>query len=120
MVDIPVIERIPHEGFNANTRQNDIALLRLERSITFTNWIKPICLPISPEIANKNYDGKMLTVAGWGLTENGTTSDVKLKVELDGVPLGDCNNTYRRRRIVLTNRQLCAGGGSLGKDSCKG
>lgn len=29
------------------------------------SFVKPICLPVS--IANKNYDGLVLTAAGWGL-----------------------------------------------------
>lgn len=63
-IDVPVAERIPHEGFSK--RENDIALLRLARSVTFSNWIKPICLPVSPGTYNTNYVDYHFTVAGWG------------------------------------------------------
>lgn len=71
VLDIPVVERIPHEQYNPNSRaqENDIALLRLGRSITFSEWVKPICLPIGADIAGKNYDSQPLVVAGWGKTE---------------------------------------------------
>lgn len=71
VLDIPVVERIPHENYNPNSRaqENDIALLRLGRSVTFTDWVKPICLPVSPNVAGKNYDNEPLVVAGWGKTE---------------------------------------------------
>lgn len=35
-VDIPVEKVIPHENFNIDTLKNDIALIRLKNSITFT------------------------------------------------------------------------------------
>lgn len=68
VIDVPVAEVIPHENYQAYSRaqENDIALLRLERSITFTDWVKPICLPFSSNVANKNLDEQPLVVAGWG------------------------------------------------------
>lgn len=73
VVDVAVVERIPHEKYqpNSRTQENDIALLRLARSVQFTDWVKPICLPVSAHLKNKDYDGKPLVVAGWGKTESG-------------------------------------------------
>lgn len=42
-----------------------------------------------------------------------------MKVEVDGVPLDQCNNVYRIQNVALTSKQLCAGG-APGKDSCRG
>ncbi|XP_031619833.1 serine protease easter-like [Contarinia nasturtii] len=119
--DIEVVERIPHKNYNSNSKaqENDIALLRLARPVSFTDWVKPICLPIGNDIANKNFDGLPLIVAGWGKTENASSSSVKLKVEIDGVSLSQCNNVYQAQNVVLTNKQLCAGG-QPAKDSCRG
>lgn len=47
-----------------------------------------------------------------------SNSNIKLKVEIDGVPLDQCNNVYRIQNVVLTPKQLCAGG-VPGKDSCR-
>lgn len=33
------------------------------------DWVKPICLPTSSDVAAKSYVGKKLWVAGWGKTE---------------------------------------------------
>lgn len=73
VVDIVVEQLIPHEGYNTNskTQENDIALLRLAQPVTFTDWIKPICLPTSSNLRSISYDGINLEVAGWGKTENG-------------------------------------------------
>lgn len=69
MVDIPIAERIVHENYHQNSRdhENDIALLRLNQSVQFTKWIKPLCLPIVSSLRDKEYDDKnVLTIAGWG------------------------------------------------------
>lgn len=73
MQDIPVSEMIPHEQYvpTSKTQENDIALLRLQRAARYTDWIKPICLPIADNLRSINFDGKALTVSGWGKTETG-------------------------------------------------
>lgn len=73
VVDVDVEELIPHEAYNSNskTQENDLALLRLAQPVTFTDWIKPICLPTNPNLQTMSYDGVNLEVAGWGKTENG-------------------------------------------------
>lgn len=65
-IDVPVIEQISHENFHDNEKYNDIALLRLARSVTFSTWIKPICLPITERAQNLNYIGYNFVVSGWG------------------------------------------------------
>ncbi|XP_031616415.1 serine protease easter-like [Contarinia nasturtii] len=121
--NVRVAERIPHEDYNPNSasQENDIALLRLERPVNYTQWIKPICLPTSNDVADKNFDRQQLIVAGWGQADNGQSSDRKMKVGVNGVSLNECNlnNVYRRQGITLTSKQLCAGG-VRGKDSCNG
>lgn len=71
--DIPVSELIPHDSYvpTSKDQKNDIALIRLSRPAQFTDWIKPICLPVSQHLRGINFDGVALTVAGWGKTENG-------------------------------------------------
>lgn len=71
--DIPVVQRIPHENYqpNSKTQDNDIALLRLAFSARFSDFVRPICLPLESHLRNKNFDGVPLEVAGWGKTETG-------------------------------------------------
>ncbi|XP_049859807.1 CLIP domain-containing serine protease HP8-like [Schistocerca gregaria] len=120
--DYGIEEAVPHPGYNpqsTSNADNDIALLRLDRDAPDNSFIRPVCLPIAPEIRQANFVGKNLVVAGWGTTEYGDVSPVKLYV---GVPVVDeqtCQQRYSRwnRRIVPS--QLCAGGRE-GKDSCTG
>eukprot|EP00058_Branchiostoma_floridae_P024887 XP_002610377.1 hypothetical protein BRAFLDRAFT_57891 [Branchiostoma floridae] len=43
--DIGVTKAIVHEGYDATSSNNDIALLRLSSSATYTNYVSPACLP---------------------------------------------------------------------------
>lgn len=75
VVDIPVAEVIPHENYipNSLAQEYDIALIRLSRPVNFTDWIRPICLPVGHGVRNKVYDRVPLEVSGWGKTETGET-----------------------------------------------
>lgn len=66
VVDVPVVEHITHENFRTSAGENDIALLRLAHSISFSTWIKPICLPITERARILNYNNYPFVVAGFG------------------------------------------------------
>lgn len=52
---VPVEEQIIHPEFSTSNRNHhhDIALLRLAREITFTDYIQPVCLPFQKPIAQR-------------------------------------------------------------------
>lgn len=114
-ISIGVEEQMAHENYRPRSRDQkyDIALLRLSRDVTFTNYIKPICLPSTASL------GQKLFVAGWGKTENGSSSNVKLKVSLPFVNKQQCQLTYDNVQVSLGYGQICVGG-QKGKDSCRG
>lgn len=49
----------------------------------------------------------------------GPKSDVKLKVTVPGFNQALCQSLYQSQRVILSDRQLCAGG-EQGYDSCNG
>ena len=56
------IKRIlPHPQFDYSTAKNDIGLLELENSITYTKHIRPVCLPTHGAIP-----GRRCYATGWG------------------------------------------------------
>lgn len=69
VLNVPVIERIVHKGYLpfSRSQENDIALLRLNQTVKFTSWIKPICLPNISTLRDIDYGSNYTLIAsGWG------------------------------------------------------
>merc|ERR1712172_156709 len=60
------VHKHPKFSLNDASGDNDIAILKLAKDLTFSDKIKPVCLPTS---ATKDYSGKASTVSGWGGTK---------------------------------------------------
>ncbi|KAJ8668475.1 hypothetical protein QAD02_010138 [Eretmocerus hayati] len=112
-VDIPIAKKIVHEDYEILIPRNDIAILVLSKSVTFTDTVRPICLPDSPRVSQK------LTTAGWGRTETQAKSQALLKVEIPLANKQRCDAVYEKKGWRLISTQICAGG-EPGKDSCLG
>lgn len=120
-VYVPVVEKIPHEYYDPfdKSQQHDIALLRLARSVEYSDFIKPICLPTTKELLGETFVGTNATVSGWGKTETKSESKIKLKLKLPVKSNRECQQVYTSERVTLSNGHICAGG-MKGKDSCTG
>ncbi|KAF2881991.1 hypothetical protein ILUMI_24172 [Ignelater luminosus] len=118
-VNIEIQKTVVHEDYNPDDHRSDIALLRLKHKVVYTEFIKPICLPLSSELQNNTFTGLTGVVAGWGKTEDNHKSDVKLKVEVPVVANRDCSRSYLRHQISTRKEHLCAGG-VKGENSCNG
>ncbi|KAF5305580.1 hypothetical protein FQA39_LY01671 [Lamprigera yunnana] len=117
-VNVPIESFVFHNRYDDNSinRYHDIALIRLSTTVTFTDFVRPICLPGPTDRAAI---GSELWVSGWGRTEYSKNSPMKLKVKLPIVANNQCANTFRRAGVTLSAAQLCAGG-ERNKDSCNG
>ncbi|XP_060524055.1 phenoloxidase-activating factor 1-like [Cylas formicarius] len=117
-IDVGVESSVAHPNYvdSSADRFHDIALVRLNRQVTFTDFIRPICLP---GLNEESSVGEKLIVSGWGRTERGTNSSVKLKLVVPLADRGQCAVTFRTAGVKVGNGQICAGG-EAGKDSCTG
>lgn len=101
-----------HEKFIANTFENDIALIRLDRPVPVTEYTTPVCLPssnVSP--------GKSVTVAGWGTVAETSRvhSNVLRQANVTVLPATNCR-VYTEVHYDSA-RQLCAAALDWSKDT---
>uniref|UniRef100_A0A2P2HYT0 CLIP domain-containing serine protease n=1 Tax=Hirondellea gigas TaxID=1518452 RepID=A0A2P2HYT0_9CRUS len=114
-----VAEAVIHPQYNKRFRYaSDIALLRLNAKVTFSKFVKPLCLPplqLTPEMVAV---GAPTTVAGWGATRTHKSSNVLQEVTLNIANPYTCKRIFPRY-FDVNGPQICIGGNS-GEDTCKG
>ncbi|KAK1341781.1 hypothetical protein QTO34_016530 [Cnephaeus nilssonii] len=109
-------EIIVHQNYSISENTNDIALIKLEAPLNYTEFQKPICLP-SKDDTNTIYTNCWIT--GWGYTkERGEIQNILQKANIPLVPNEECQKRYRDYKI--TEQMICAGYKEGGKDACKG
>ncbi|XP_053276133.1 granzyme K [Pleuronectes platessa] len=116
-----VQKRVPHPGYNSDTKVNDIMLLKLNKSVKETKTVK--CLKLGDAI-KEPAAGTSCMVAGWGTTHEDykEMSDVLMSVNVIVVNRVKCNSpAYYNRDPVITSSMICAGSDRKNEaDSCGG
>ncbi|XP_062854217.1 serine protease 27-like [Trichomycterus rosablanca] len=109
---------ITHSKYASFANNNDIALLRLTTAVTFTDYIRPVCLAAKCSTFNA---GTRCWITGWG--------DIASNVELPRpgvlqqtiVPV--VSQTVCDKYLgpgAITSNMICAGLLEGGKDTCQG
>ncbi|XP_070708471.1 polyserase-2-like [Pempheris klunzingeri] len=109
---------ILHPNYDSGTSDNDIALLRLSSPVTFTDYIRPVCLAASDSVFNNGTDS---WVTGWGAVREGVSlpfPETLQEVEVPVVGNRQCN--CLNGVGTVTDNMICAGALAGGKDSCQG
>ncbi|CAM4287549.1 unnamed protein product [Leuciscus chuanchicus] len=111
---------IRHPNYNDYTIDNDIALVQLSSSVTFSDYIKPVCLAATGSVFSA---GTESWVTGWGKLQSGDTqgSDVLQDLRIPIVSNSVCNNAYKGINASITSNMICAGFLNVGgKSICPG
>ncbi|KAF4116314.1 hypothetical protein G5714_003803 [Onychostoma macrolepis] len=111
-----VTRLITHPSYSSTTQNNDIALLQLSSSVTFTDYIRPVCLAATGSVFG---GGTKSWITGWGKLNSGDTQipNILQEVQIPIVNNSVCNKAYGG---IITSNMLCSGLDEGGKDSCQG
>jgi len=107
-----------HPGWNSNTKENDIAILKLKKAIYFKDRnIAKLCLPPLTNITGIEFPwtNTKLVAIGWGSTvSDGSSSSVLRQVTVAAVGNQEpkCSNSIKNVRL-----QFCAAVNGGGKGS---
>ncbi|KAM9359802.1 ST14 transmembrane serine protease matriptase a [Symphorus nematophorus] len=106
---------IPHPNYNSHTYDNDIALMELDSPVTYSDYIRPICLPAAQHVFPP---GNTVWITGWGATrEGGFAAKVLQKAQVRIINHDTCSDLMGGQ---ITSRMLCAGVLTGGVDACQG
>ncbi|XP_034237900.1 trypsin-like [Thrips palmi] len=113
--DVKVALQVPHPRYDADTVDNDIALVRLWR------WpapypAVPACLPRPRQAL---HPGTPCTILGWGKRRHGALSGAHQlqQAQVPVVSQARCRAAYRHVPLTLTRSMVCAGDW---RDACAG
>ncbi|XP_037687370.1 transmembrane protease serine 2 isoform X2 [Choloepus didactylus] len=108
---------ISHPSYDSKTKNNDIALMKLQVPLTFTDKIRPVCLP-NPGL--KLEPTQPCWISGWGSTyEKGKTSVVLNAAMVTLIEPLSCNSRSVYNNLI-TPAMVCAGYLEGNIDSCQG
>jgi secreted trypsin-like serine protease len=110
---------VVHPGWDRRNMNNDIALLKLSRSVQFTNYIQPACLPSG----DAQIGSRQCYITGWGkIRHPGRMHTYLQQAAMTPVTQAVCDRAnYRAIGIRVTRNMVCGGYGSRSRISgCHG
>ncbi|XP_075711237.1 acrosin-like [Rhinoderma darwinii] len=109
---------IEHENYNPRIEAYDIALIKLNSSVEYNDYIQPACLPTTTmniAIFHPCY------ISGWGVMaeKSSETADILQEAKVNQVDPKRCNSSQWYNGVIW-DYNLCAGYEEGGIDSCQG
>ncbi|TKC34447.1 hypothetical protein EI555_012748, partial [Monodon monoceros] len=106
-----------HNNYKPGTHENDIALLQLDREVTFTRNIHTVCLP---DASQNILPGSPAYVTGWGSQRySGSPVPDLQQARVNIISNNVCNAPSSYNGTILPG-MLCAGLSQGGVDACQG
>ncbi|XP_036403411.1 coagulation factor IXa isoform X2 [Megalops cyprinoides] len=110
--------RFPSYNPRKNQYDHDVALLKLQTPVRFTEFVRPICLGPPDFTESLLQEGAMATVSGWGRVRfQGAESSILQSVRLPFVDRTECKDSSTDR---ISHNMFCAGYTDIQKDACQG
>ncbi|NXX79448.1 TMPS2 protease, partial [Urocolius indicus] len=108
---------ISHPDYDTDSKDNDVALMKLETPLSFTDTVQPVCLPNPGMMFQTNQE---CWISGWGAEyQGGKTSNNLNYAMVQLIEYSTCNSVSVYNGMVLPT-MICAGYLEGGVDSCQG
>nr|NP_001247121.1 uncharacterized protein Dmel_CG43335 [Drosophila melanogaster]AFH06439.1 uncharacterized protein Dmel_CG43335 [Drosophila melanogaster] len=104
--DYSVSMAIKHKYFTPSIMLNDIAMIRLARTVKFYDHIRPICIILDPAVRLLLEDGMTLMATGWGLADKRMHPHLLQEAPITVMNRNVCSKLYD---VAITQGQICAG-----------
>lgn len=100
-----------HKNYNNDLKHHDIALIKLNKIVEFSKYIRPACL-----MTSNNFNTDKVIATGWGLTKPITEDYARVlqKVKLNILDEHECNRINNLSGYHVGPTQICTGG-SIGR-----
>ncbi|XP_039439200.1 polyserase-2-like [Culex pipiens pallens] len=119
--DHEVAKIVTHVNYKPLTYENDIAILKLEVPVIFTQYVQPVCLWKRDDgVVLPNIYGREGTVVGWGLTDSNKTAAILNQARMPIVSTHDCLASDRDFFGHLINAKTFCAGFRNGTGVCNG
>ncbi|TWW81333.1 chymotrypsin-like protease CTRL-1 [Takifugu flavidus] len=112
-----VSQIIIHPNYNNTLFNNDIALMKLNSPVTFTNYTRPICLA---NASSQIHNATLCYATGWGKLSNTTNLPASTPLQQVQVPVigpKQCSCSFSSQ-VDITSEMICAG--EANKGTCQG
>ncbi|XP_073416792.1 prostasin-like [Dendrobates tinctorius] len=114
-----VFIHLQYNGISHNSSSGDVALVRLSRLVTFTRYIRPVCIP---SVHMDFPPGANCYVTGWGQTQPDRRLPFPRTLQQVMLPLISRESCYQiyHPGIILQSDHICAGYPAGQRDACPG
>ncbi|CAL1277415.1 unnamed protein product [Larinioides sclopetarius] len=112
----------PHPNFNEENFDNDIAIVKFQPDVQYSERIQPVCLPTQESTERNVISGRKGYLTGWGINENRLQSDKLMMAHLPVQSEETCLEAYQKRNLPvnLNAGKFCAGYPHGSTSACEG
>ncbi|NXC65721.1 TMPS2 protease, partial [Anhinga anhinga] len=108
---------ISHPDYDTDSKDNDVALMKLETLLSFTDTVQPVCLPNSGMMFQPD---QQYWISGWGAEHQGGKTSNRLNYAMVSlIERSRCNSVSIYNGMIFPT-MICAGYLEGRIDSCQG
>ena len=93
--DLEISRTLEHPDYKLEQNYYDVALIFLKTCLTFSSFIRPICLPSESLPTPASYDYDSVSTQGWGETNESDGGQSLTQIDVTVRPREECNYKYQ-------------------------